>query len=109
MKELWRINKYLIKYKGLLSLGILFTVISNIFVIIPAQLVRIAIDYVVESFALFAPLDKGGIGELAREYFLESVFIFGIFTQKFLNRISPFKDCTLIRAFLFIEFKRKLI
>ncbi len=78
MKELWRINKYLIKYKGLLSLGILFTVISNIFVIIPAQLVRIAIDYVVESFALFAPLNKGGIGDLARDYFLEAVFIFGI-------------------------------
>ncbi len=78
MKELWRINKCLIKYKGLLSLGILFTVISNIFVIIPAQLVRIAIDYVVESYALFAPLTRGGIGELARDYFLESVFIFGI-------------------------------
>ena len=78
MKELWRINKYLIKYKGLLSLGLLFTVISNIFVIIPAQLVRIAIDYVVESYALFAPLTRGGIGELARDYFLESVFIFGI-------------------------------
>jgi len=61
-----------------LSLGILFTVISNIFVIIPAQLVRIAIDYVVESYALFAPLTKGGTGELAREYFLESVFVFGI-------------------------------
>ncbi len=78
MKELRRINKYLIKYKGLLFLGILFTVISNIFVIIPAQLVRIAIDYVVESFALFSPLDKGGLGDLAREYFLESVFVFGI-------------------------------
>lgn len=78
MKELSRINKYLIKYKGLLFLGILFTVISNIFVIIPAQLVRIAIDYVAESYALFAPLTKGGIGELAREYFLESVFVFGI-------------------------------
>ena len=78
MKELWRINKYLIKYKGLLFLGILFTVISNIFVIIPAQLVRIAIDYVVESYALFAPLTKGGIGDLARDYFLESVFVFGV-------------------------------
>jgi len=78
VKELRRINKYLIKYKGLLFLGVLFTVISNIFVIIPAQLVRIAIDYVVESFALFTPLDKGGLGDLAREYFLESVFVFGI-------------------------------
>lgn len=78
MKPLWRINKYLYKYKGLLLLGILFTVISNIFVIIPAQLVRIAIDYVVESFSLFRPLTKGGMGEIARGIFLEFVFVFGI-------------------------------
>ena len=78
MNSLWRINKYLYKYKGLLGLGILFTVISNIFVIIPAQLVRIAIDYVVESFALYRPLMKGGMGEIARESFLDFVFVFGI-------------------------------
>ncbi|MFL0681614.1 MAG: ABC transporter ATP-binding protein [Algoriphagus aquaeductus] len=78
MKPLWRINKYLYKYKGLLLLGIVFTVISNIFVIIPAQLVRIAIDYVVDSFSLFRPLTKGGMGEIARENFLEYVFVFGV-------------------------------
>jgi ATP-binding cassette, subfamily B, multidrug efflux pump len=78
VKPLWRINKYLYKYKGLLLLGILFTVISNIFVIIPAQLVRIAIDYVVESFSLFRPLTKGGMGEIARENFLQVVLIFGV-------------------------------
>lgn len=59
-------------------LGILFTVISNVFVIIPAQLVRIAIDYVVESFPIYRPLMQGGMGELARENFLEFVFIFGV-------------------------------
>lgn len=78
MKPLWRINKYLYKYKGLLLLGILFTVISNIFVIIPAQLVRIAIDYVVESFWLYRPLTKGGLGEIARENFLDYVLVFGV-------------------------------
>lgn len=78
MKSLWRINKYLYKYKGLLLLGIVFTVISNVFVIIPAQLVRIAIDYVVESFSLYRPLMKGGMGDLARENFLQVVFIFGV-------------------------------
>ena len=78
MKSLWRINKYLFKYKGLLLLGVLFTVISNIFVIIPAQLVRIAIDYVVESFSLFRPLTKGGMGEIARENFLQFVLVFGV-------------------------------
>lgn len=78
MKPLWRLNKYLYKYKGLLLLGILFTVISNFFVIIPAQLVRIAIDYVVESFALYRPLMNGGLGEAARENFLEYVLVFGL-------------------------------
>lgn len=78
MKSLWRINKYLYKYKGLLLLGILFTVISNVFVIIPAQLVRIAIDYVVESFSLYRPLMQGGMGEIARENFLQFVLIFGV-------------------------------
>lgn len=78
MKSLWRINKYLYKYKGLLLLGIGFTVISNVFVIIPAQLVRIAIDYVVESFSLYLPLMQGGMGDLARENFLDVVLIFGV-------------------------------
>lgn len=78
VKPLWRLNKYLIKYKGLLLLGILFTVISNIFVIIPAQLVRLAIDYVVESLTFYQPLENGGMGSEAKDLFLNYVFIFGI-------------------------------
>ena len=78
MKPLWRLNKYLYKYKGLLLLGILFTVISNIFVIIPAQLVRLAIDYVVESKTFFQPLSTGGMGDEARDVFLGYVVIFGV-------------------------------
>jgi ATP-binding cassette subfamily B protein len=53
-------------------------VISNIFVIIPAQLVRLAIDYVVESLSIYRPLQLGGIGEIAQENFLKFVFVFGI-------------------------------
>lgn len=78
MKSLWRINKYLYKYKGLLLLGIVFTAISNFFVIIPAQLVRLAIDYVVESFSLYRPLAKGGLGESSQENFLQFVFVLGM-------------------------------
>ncbi|WP_075349430.1 ABC transporter ATP-binding protein [Algoriphagus marinus] len=78
MKPLWRLNKYFLKYKGFLLLGIVFTVISNIFVIIPAQLVRLAIDYVVESLSIYRPLQLGGIGEIAQENFLKFVFVFGI-------------------------------
>ncbi|MCH7409604.1 ABC transporter ATP-binding protein/permease [Belliella sp. DSM 111904] len=78
MKPLWRLNKYLFKYKGYLLLGILFTVISNVFVIIPAQLVRIAIDYVVESFSYYNLFNEGDLGSFARNFFMKFVFIFGV-------------------------------
>lgn len=78
MKSLWRLNKYLYKYKGYLLLGILFTFISNVFVIIPAQLVRIAIDYVVESFSFYQFFDEGALTQDARGVFLQFIFIFGL-------------------------------
>lgn len=56
MKELAYLNKYLFKYKGLLLLGTLFTILSNIFAIIPAQLVRHALELVetnVDHYFLF--------------------------------------------------------
>jgi ATP-binding cassette subfamily B protein len=40
--------------------------------------VRIAIDYVVESFSLYRPMMQGGMGEFAKENFLQFVFIFGV-------------------------------
>lgn len=78
MKSLWRLNKYLYNYKGYLLLGIVFTFISNIFVIIPAQLVRIAIDYVVESFSFYQFFDEGALNQEARGVFLNFIFIFGL-------------------------------
>jgi ATP-binding cassette subfamily B protein len=78
VKSLWHLNKYLYKYKGYLLLGILFTLISNIFVIIPAQLVRIAIDYVVESFGFYQLFEEGDLQEEARGVFLNFIFIFGV-------------------------------
>ncbi|WP_113923971.1 ABC transporter ATP-binding protein [Cognataquiflexum aquatile] len=78
MKSLWRLNKYFVKYKGYLLMGILFTIISNVFVIIPAQLVRIAIDYVVESFAFYQVFADGELATVARSQFMKFVFIFGV-------------------------------
>jgi ATP-binding cassette subfamily B protein len=59
-------------------LGVVFTFISNIFVIIPAQLVRLAIDYVVESLTIYRPLQLSGMGEPAKEIFLKFVLVFGV-------------------------------
>ncbi|SHN24910.1 ATP-binding cassette, subfamily B [Cyclobacterium lianum] len=79
MKPLWRLNKFLYKYKLYLFLGIVFTFISNIFVIIPAQLVRIAIDYVVETFSYYQAFEEGGVVKtVARSFFLKYIVIFGL-------------------------------
>lgn len=59
-------------------MGILFTVISNIFVIIPAQLVRIAIDYVVESFSVYQLLSGNETAASAKELFLTYILVFGV-------------------------------
>src|SRR5690606_30598360 len=78
VKSLWRLNKYIYKYKGYLLLGLLFTIISNIFVIIPAQLVRIAIDYVVESFDFYQLFANSDAQLVARGVFMDFIFVFGI-------------------------------
>jgi ATP-binding cassette subfamily B protein len=78
VKSLWRLNKYFVKYKGYLLMGILFTIISNVFVIIPAQLVRIAIDYVVESFAFYQVFGEAELAAEARSQFMNYILIFGV-------------------------------
>ena len=60
MKELSYLNKYFLKYKTLLGLGVIFVIISVIFQILPAQLVRNALDLVIENinvYNLFNGLD----------------------------------------------------
>jgi ATP-binding cassette, subfamily B, multidrug efflux pump len=78
VKPLWRLNTYLYKYKGYLLLGVLFTIISNFFVIIPAQLVRIAIDYVVESFSFYEVIPDSALAVETRSLFLKYILIFGV-------------------------------
>ncbi|UCS95122.1 ABC transporter ATP-binding protein/permease [Echinicola marina] len=78
MNSLWRLNKYLFKYKGYLLLGIIFTIISNVFVMIPAQLVRVAIDYVVESFSFYQMFPEGNGTAVIRGAFLDYIFVFGV-------------------------------
>ena len=53
MKELRYLNKYLLKYKKLLLWGLLWVLISNAFQIMPAQMVRHALDSVVSNFKLY--------------------------------------------------------
>ncbi|MFZ5971191.1 MAG: ABC transporter ATP-binding protein [Bacteroidota bacterium] len=58
MKELKYLNKYLLKYKWHLILGLVFVIISNIFQIYPAQMVRYSIDLVTDNIRLYHSLQN---------------------------------------------------
>lgn len=53
MHELKELNPYLYRYRLRLIPGIIFVILSNVFVIFPAQVIRIAFDLVNENIALF--------------------------------------------------------
>jgi len=73
MKELKYLNKYLSKYKWHLFLGTIFIIISNIFQIVPAQLVRHAIDLVVDNIQVYQSFNGTNVQQ---DFF--KVFAFGI-------------------------------
>lgn len=73
MKELKYLNKYLFKYKWHLVLGTIFVILTNIFQIIPAQLVRHAIDLVADNIRIYQSLEGTGL----QDGFFR-VFAFGI-------------------------------
>ncbi|RAW03053.1 ABC transporter ATP-binding protein [Pseudochryseolinea flava] len=73
MRELKYLNKYLFKYKWHFLLGTIFVIISNIFQIIPAMLVRDAINYVVDNLNIYQSL-----GQSATQQKFFTVVAFGI-------------------------------
>ncbi|NEU08066.1 ABC transporter ATP-binding protein [Flavihumibacter sp. R14] len=77
MKELAYLNKFFYKYRWRLVPGIVFVIISNLFGVLPAQVIRIAFDLVNENisiFRLFAGFDRQ---ELVYEIFNYGLLLFG--------------------------------
>jgi ATP-binding cassette subfamily B protein len=78
MKDLAYLNKFFYKYRWRLIPGVLFVVISNIFGILPAQVIRIAFNLVTENistYQLFSGFDRQA---LIYQVFGSSLFLFGI-------------------------------
>ena len=73
MKELRFLNKYLLKYKWHLILGTLFVIISNVFQIFPAVLVRQSIDLVIDNIRVYQSFSN-----LSVQDSFYKVFAFGI-------------------------------
>lgn len=79
MKDLAAINKYFLKYKYHLILGTLFIIISNVFAIIPAYLVRQAFDIVQRGISLHNVFQGLELQSQTYSLFTSSIFIYGFF------------------------------
>jgi ATP-binding cassette, subfamily B, multidrug efflux pump len=99
MKELQYLNKYLIKYKWHLLLGLGFVIISNIFQIIPAQMVRYAIDLVVDNIRLYRSFN--GL-EIQNEFF-------SVFAKSILICAAIILIMALLRGFFLYLVRQTLI
>lgn len=78
MKHLAYLNKYFFKYKYYLLLGILFTLISNLFGIIPAQVVRHALQMVKANVDLYLLFDQANLQTNTYSLFTYSITFFGL-------------------------------
>ncbi len=78
MKELAYLNKYFIKYKFPLLLGLLFIIISNIFQILPAQFVRYALDLVIDNLNVYRIFEGAQLQNAYNNVIKQSVVIYAL-------------------------------
>src|SRR5690606_2642311 len=78
MKELAYLNKFFYKYRWRFIPGVLFVIISNIFGVIPAQVIRMAFDLVSENIAIYRLFNGFSRQDIIREMFGQSLLLFGI-------------------------------
>jgi ATP-binding cassette subfamily B protein len=53
MKDLFYLNKYFYKYRWHLIPGLIFVIVSNYFAVLPAQVIRLALDLVKENISIY--------------------------------------------------------
>lgn len=77
MNSLLSLNKYFWKYKYHFVFGSVFIIISNLFAIIPAQLVRYTINYLTDIFSVYNSFQGLDQQELFFKYGASAAFLFG--------------------------------
>ncbi|HEY5691709.1 MAG TPA: ABC transporter ATP-binding protein [Cyclobacteriaceae bacterium] len=78
MKELRYLNKYLLKYKWHIIWGTVFVIISNIFQILPAQMVRHAIDLVIDNIRIYKSFAQLTVQKNFFEIFAYGILVYAL-------------------------------
>ncbi|GAA4088444.1 ABC transporter ATP-binding protein [Mucilaginibacter panaciglaebae] len=78
MKDLAYLNKFFVKYRWRLLPGVLFVIISNIFSVLPAQVIRVALDLVTENIGVYHLFAGFSRQSMVYDIFGASLLLFGI-------------------------------
>jgi len=78
MKDLAYLNKFFFKYRWRLIPGVLFVIISNIFGVLPAQVIRVAFDLVTENIGMFQLFSGFNRQPVIYDIFGSSLLLFGM-------------------------------
>lgn len=78
MKDLSYLNKYLLKYKWYLILGLLFIIISNFFQILPGVLVRYALDLATDNVDIYRAFEGTTQQDNLFSQFAGNLFIYAV-------------------------------
>lgn len=78
MKSLASLNKYFIKYKWRLLLGIVFVSIANVFAVVPPVVIRNVIDQVQSNVNSFRLVSGTGVADELQSYIFTLVFWSGL-------------------------------
>ncbi len=77
MKELQFLNKYFLKYKWRIIPGIIFVIVSNLFQVIPAQVVGHAFNLITENITIYQLFDGFERQQLIYDIFSFNLLFFG--------------------------------
>ncbi len=77
MKALKALNKYFLRYKWYLIGGCFFVVLSNVFGVFPAQVVRHSFDLIKENFFLYKLTEGFALRSNLYDHFAQILMIFG--------------------------------
>ncbi|MDB5225964.1 MAG: transporter [Bacteroidota bacterium] len=78
MKELRAVNKYLLKYKWLLLLGIVFVVTSNIFGLYTPEYIRYTVDIVKENLTTYQLVQGFAVQSAFKTHFVYYIIFFSL-------------------------------
>ena len=78
MRSLFSLNKYFLKYKWRLLLGLIFITTSNFFAILPAQIIRLAFNVVGDSVTRLRLLSGFEVSDAYTQFMSYSILAFGV-------------------------------